>query len=310
MKRVLYFIGHYDYLIYGLLHESPLTEEDTTADFIVLETKNSAETVRFLQKKASGGTELGRFALVNDEAFLDKASMEDTLAAVISAYKKIFERFGLQPGQYAHIYLSFDEWNSFGIYLEHCKGLPPVTVFLRDVNQPSLNIYSYLDSPGKYHFSQLQRKYRVLSGEAEYITDYIVLDEDNTENRLNRRPVQSFSLKGKINGLDRDKFGKLCEFFHAEPEKNVSLTDDGVLLVMDSYWFEQPKSKGSYDYVRMYLTFLDYAGVSGHRAVLKQHPRYSIPEVLRENFANIELIDGYIPVELFAYEASPEFNGI
>lgn len=113
MRKILYFIGHYDYWIYSILMGSQWTDKEIEADFILLGTGNDEYTKKFIREK----TKLKQFAMVEDEEFLDHLSEDATIDAIHRGYTEILKKFQMKLSDYSHIYVAFDEWNSFGIFL-------------------------------------------------------------------------------------------------------------------------------------------------------------------------------------------------
>lgn len=307
MSKVLYFIGHYDYLISGLLYRSGLTEANVQADFIIQTVKNSAPVVDFAARKAREHSPLGRVALVNDEDFLNHSSESSTQRSIVQGYNRILNGFGMRIEDYDQIFMSFDEWNSFGVYLATKGKLPPVTVFARDGQQLNLDVYHFLDSPGKYHFANLQRRYRTLNAESGYVTEICVMQE-GAVGVHHGKPIRGFDPAVRMQSLTHEQFAALCAFFEFDPAQYRR--ENLLLMVADAYWFESPERKTAYEYARMYQTLLDFAVPAEQPVLFKCHPRYDVEPSLRERCGGMEFVEGYVPAELFAHPDAPAFREI
>ena len=299
----MYFVGQYDYLLYSLLHRISAEEGRAQADFIVQEIKNSAETVDFLKSLTGKETPFGRFAAVHDEIFLNRPTEEGTVSAIVSAYEEILAGFGMRLQDYDHIYMSFDEWNSFGIYLAQAKHLPPVTVLAAYEGRLNEDIYHYLDAPDKFFFSNLQRRHRVLNADGPYVTDILVLREGFTSGDHKGKAMKGLNITGLLADLDEKTYRDLCEFFCFRPEDYT----DGpyLLLVSDSYWFRNPRRRITREYVSMYKAFLDYFNKEDLPVLFKIHPRYALTDGMKSGFYHTQFLAGYVPVELLARPEAP-----
>lgn len=296
MRKVLCYVGHYDYLIYNMLYDSALVRNDTNVDYIVLGTKNSNDIVQFIKGKEKNNNEFGQFALMRDEEFLGKENQKATMTAIFERYEETFRKFGTKLEEYDHIYMSFDEWNSFGLYLESCEKIPPVTVFLKHENQLRADIYHFLDSSGMFHFSSLQRKFRVLNAEASYISDYVVVRDGFENGDYFGKPMKKFDVCDAIEKLETDLYNRICKFFHFNP--SIYKRDNNILVVGDSYWFERKNSLPD-EYVKVYQTLLDHLDIKDANIIFKVHPRYSLG-VRERDLLGCMRISGIVPVELLA----------
>lgn len=312
MSKILYFVGHYDYLIYNILYRSGITSPSVEADFIVQEVKNSEGTISFLRQKSQENSRIGRFAAINDESFLGKHSKEETLEAIADTYDSALAEFGCKLQDYDRIYMSFDEWNSFGIYLSQFEQLPPVGVFVKYEKQLQAEIYHYLDTPGKLRFSELQKKYRVLNAQAPYISEIIVLQENCSSQEYDtgyqKASVKGFDITQALSELDEERYTEICRFFLFDPE--TFSKEKYFLLVADSYWFKEMTRRPVNEYTRMYQTFLDWMDPEGMPVLFKLHPRQDIVPSLRGSFHGTDFIEGYVPVELLAYRQAPELEAV
>lgn len=311
-KKILYFIGHYDYFIYSMLYDSAFVNENTGADFIVAGIRNDKYVRQFVRSKRR--EELpDRFTLVDDEKFLDKGSEKKTVRAICRTYDAILNRWDMKLSDYTQIYMSFDEWNSFGIYLEQKEDIPPVSVFVKYRKQLELDIYHYLDTPGKYEFSNLQKKYRVLNAESSRISRIIVLEENAAvkgraaflrklykKRKVQGKPVSYFSLEAALDGLSEDKYQQLCAFFRFDAAKYQG--QPLTLLLADSNWFGAENGSYAYEYLRAYQMFLNYMAKPDEMLIVKKNPRYNVKNVhISRAFQNAETLPVYVPAELLAY---------
>lgn len=295
MERVLYFIGHYDYLLPAMLIQSGLNNKNIEADFVVLETRNHEEVINFLHKKQSEKSTIGRIAVVDDINYLNKRSEAETLMAVNAYYFMLFKQLRTKITDYSHIYISFDEWNSFGIYLQKFVQLPDVTVIVKHVRQMDMNIYHYLDAPDKFHFSNLQKKYRVLNADASYVKDVITLTNEMWGGCCSGKPVSYFDTQDTLMNIDEEQFEKLCSFFEFNPADYVGEKD---LLLLDAYWFGNEYDNLQFNYIRPYQLFLDYLN-EPRGLVVKENARYCLPENIHKGYFKAEkVIKGWIPEEL------------
>lgn len=297
MRKVLYFIGHYDYWIYSILLGSQWTDKETKADFIILATGNDTYTKAFIRDKA----ESEHFAVVEDESFLDQLSEEATIDAIRKGYTEIFEKFQTKISDYTDIYVSFDEWNSFGIYLAQQSVLPKVSLVVKHENQLQADIYHYLDSPGKYFFSSLQRKCRVLEA-PDYVEEIIVLRKDFPGHRDEKGRVWSgFDALEKLDNLEEEQYQSLCELFQFQPEQYTK--QKYSLLITDSNWFGEESQSYLYDYLYAYQKVIGTMTENpGEKWIVKMHPRFQIPEFYGKiAFPECESIPSHVPVELIGY---------
>ncbi|MBR3242951.1 MAG: hypothetical protein IKF90_09665 [Parasporobacterium sp.] len=305
MENALFFIGHYDYFIYSMLLNFA-SAENKEADYIIQQVKNSRDVISFVQNKAKEKNPYGNLALVDDELFLGKESEAATLSAIQKEYDAILKKFGMRIKDYDHIYMSFDEWNSFGVYLSQFRSLPPVTVLLKSENQVQNDIYHFLDVPGLYHFSALQKKYRVLSGEASFISDFLIIGQNSCAGSVNGKPSRCFDVFEQMKKLSREEYEQLCQFF--EYDSLCFDPKETDLLVPDSYWFESPERSVVNEYTRVYLTFLDLFYHENKKLLIKEHPRYAIPENQRKLFPDAVFLKGHIPFELIRHPEEQKFS--
>lgn len=294
MRKVLHYVGHYDYLLYSFLLDSALIDDDVRADFIVQNIRNSNRVNEFIEEKAKGKSALvSNFATLDDGSFLGLDSEEDTLQLVIEKYDYLLEQFGTSIQDYDAIYMSFDEWNSFGIYLEQFERLPPVKVITKYNDHFHQDLYRFIEGPNSFYFSSLQRRYRVLNAESKHITDRISIWGD--PDRL-KEEYRDFRLA--LSELCDEKKQRLFDFFKVTCEDLC--IDADFLLIADSFWFSNPDNY-SYEYSRMYRSFLDLIAQKESRITFKIHPRYELSHIERESILKgARLIEGYVPVELIA----------
>ncbi len=295
-NRILYFVGHYDYLFYAILFDSGLVCPNTKADFIILETANCKTVKNFICRKKKAFT-IGRIASVKDEGFLNKETAKATADAIRRCYEKILKKWEMKLQDYDHIYMSFDEWNSFGIYLAEQNAVPPVSVLLKNAGVLSDDIYHYLDTPGKYKFSELQKKYRVLNAEGSYIQDIILLTAEAPQTIINGKTVRCFDVKNQIMNLTEEQYKMLCDFFEFENfcEENKAYN----LLLTDSNWFGSKVGSRTFDYLGAYKMFLNYMVTDDSTLIVKKHPRFDVGKKTTERaFHDALILPPYVPAEL------------
>lgn len=306
LRKILSFVGHYDYLISHMLFDSSLKSRETVSDYIFLGTKNSDLVNDFITRKSEAATEFGRFAILYDEEFLDKRSIDDTRNEIIKKYGSIMDQFQMTIGEYDHIYMSFDEWNSFGIFLQTCQNLPPVTVFIKHENQLTADIYHFLEMPGKFHFAHLQRENRVLNAEAPYITDIVVLRDGFVTGEHFGKTMRGFQTCKVIQEMDVTLYKGLCNFFQFNPR--LYCKEKNILIVGDSYWFENANSKTD-EYMEIYQILLNHLELSGMNVIFKVHPRYHLGQRERD-LLKCKRIFGMVPIELLCREESMSISQI
>lgn len=310
-KKILYFVGHYDYLIYSMLYDSAYVQDGVSADFIVAGIRNDKFVKQFIRKKRREEL-LERFTLVDDEKFLNLGTEKKTVQAICRRYDAIFRKWDIELSDYAHIYMSFDEWNSFGIYLEQKDDVPPVSMFVKYTQQLEMDIYHYLDTPGKYEYSNLQKKYRVLNAGSDKIGEVIVLEEEIKEEKgvfsrwrrkkslFHGKPVSCFSLSDALDRLPEEKYEQLCAFFQFDPVRYQDQPQ--TLLLADSNWFGAENGACNYEYLRAYQMFLNYMIKPDEPLTVKKNPRYHIANTQAARaFQCTETLPVYVPAELLAY---------
>ena len=292
MRKVLHYVGHYDYLIYSFLLDSALVDDEVRADFIVQKIQNSARVKEFLEEKSRNASKLvNHFATVDDEFFCRLDSENETLQTIKDTYDKIFEQLGSSIQEYDAIYMSFDEWNSFGIYLECFENLPPVKVVAKFKVDLLQDLYDYTSFD--LYFSSLQKKYRVLNAESKHISERIFIWEDAELLKEKYRDFKKFLAE-----LDNEKKQWLFEFFNVTEEDLI--TEPGVLLITDSFWFRNHENH-SYEYSRMYRSFLDLISRKEDAVTVKINSRYEPALIERESILKgAKFIEGYVPSELIA----------
>lgn len=300
MKKILYFIGHYDYLFYALMHNSQIVEPDTAADYICLLTQNDRLTIDFLRKKAEDiSSKLGRFALVDDREFTNNPSEEETEKNICRKYNEILGSFNTNINDYDEIYMCFDEWNSFGIFLGNQQEItPPVSVMVKFRNQLSLDIYHYLDVPGSRVFSRLQKKYNVLGCRQNYIRTVWIENEQGIDmtDESGIRWKSDFAIDN-FRKLSDKQYKLLCSFFEC-PDLDL-LRSKKTLLVADSNWFTNNTEYPELYYKEAYRDLINLFCSSVDDIIFKWNPRYYIENAFIGTEA-AELLP-YVPSELITY---------
>lgn len=291
MKKILNFVGHYDYLLSHML-----LSENENSDYIVLQTKNAEKVCNFLAEKTS--TECGRFQLIQDELFLGIPSERLTIEAIRQKYEAILrQEFYSNISDYDHVYMSFDEWNSFGIYLATVENLPPVSVICKYEDQLNADIYHFLSMPQMVNFSALQRKYRVLNAEAPGITEIIVLREGFQPGVVKGKKAVPFDTCKALKALSIDRQNTIKDFFRFDA--SVIPAVRSFLLVGDSYWFQSENSEVD-EYLEMYQTTVAFYNDMQLPVVFKEHPRYALSERERDLLCQGRTIPSYVPIELLS----------
>lgn len=177
-----------------------------------------------------------------------------------------------------------------------------MSLIVKHENQLQANIYHYLDTPGKYFFSNLQRKYQVLEAAPGYVKEIIVLRKDFPYRRDEKGKIWSgFDAAERLNRLEEDQFTNICDFFGFQFNEYVRQTYS--LLIMDSNWIGNDNDSYLYDYLHAYQKVIGETSDSLDKNwMVKIHPRFQIQETYQKMaFPDYIAIPSYVPVELLGY---------
>lgn len=296
---ILYFVGHYDYFLPSILYSSEVVDKNVQADFIILGTGNHQDTVDFIQSKEKASSFFNHIKVFDDSDFMREPSIYEMRKAIQEKYDSIFAEFGKSVYEYSKIVISFDERNSFGIYLSNLKEKVTVTVLVKNLSFFERDAYSLLESWDKSFFCELQRKYHVLGIDADYHINEIVLLESGGENHPYKgRYVSYFNMDEKLRQLSEETFLSLCEYFQLDNSKF-----DGIfnILFLDAYWFDFVYFGADRNYFSAYKIFRE--SVDNHKLplIVRIDPRWSIDHSKIKEIFNTDLvINAWTPIELLS----------
>lgn len=296
---VLYFVGHNDYFLPSILYGSEVVDKNVQADFIILSTGSHPDTVDFIRSKEKASSFFNHIKVIDDSDFIYEPSIYEMRKAIREKYDAIFAGFGKSVYEYSKIVISFDERNSFGIYLADLKEKVNVTVLTKNLSFFERDAYSLLESGNKNFFCELQREYHVLGIDAGYYVNDIVLLESGQENQPYKgRKVSYFNVNEKLRQLSEETFQALCEYFQLD---NIHF--DGIfnILFLDAYWFDFVYFGADRNYFRAYEIFRESVDNSNLPLIVRIDSRRSADNSkIREIFNTDLVIKAWTPVELLS----------
>lgn len=299
MNSVLYFVGHYDYFLPSILYGSEVVDKDVQTDFIILSTGNHQDTVDFIHLKEQDSPFFDHIKIFDDSDFMREPSTYEMRKAIQEKYDSVFAEFGRSIYDYSKIVISFDERNSFGIYLSNLKESVSVTVLVKNLSFFERDAYSLLESWDKHVFCELQREYHVLGTDADYYVNDIVLLESGNENRLYKdRNVSYFDVNQKLLQLPEETFQTLCNYFQLNKK-----SFDGIynILFLDAYWFDFIYFGAERNYFSAYKIFRGCVDNGDLPLIVRIDSRWSIDSSKIKEIFNTDLvINAWTPVELLS----------
>lgn len=299
VNNVLYFVGHYDYFLPSVLYGSEAVDQKVQADFIILGTGNHQDTVDFIRSKEKDSSLFNHIKVVDDSDFIREPSTYEMRKAIQKKYDAIFAEFGRSVYEYAKIVISFDERNSFGIYLSDLKEKVNVTVLVKNLSFFERDAYSLLESGNRNVFCELQREYQVLGMDAGYSVNDIVLLESGQENQPYKgRKVLYFNVGEKLRQLSEETFQALCRYFQLD---HTGFDGSFHILFLDAYWFDFVFFGAERNYFSAYEIFRESVDNSNLPLIVRIDSRWSIDNSrIREIFHTDLVIKAWTPVELLS----------
>lgn len=297
--NVLYFVGHYDYFLPSVLYGSEAVDQKIQADFIILGTGNHQDTVDFIRSKEKASSLFNHIKVVDDSDLMQEPSTYELRKAVQKKYDAVFAEFGRSVYEYSKIVISFDERNSFGIYLSDLEEKVNVTVLVKNLSFFERDAYRLLDSGDRNVFCELQREYQVLGIDAGYSVNDIVLLESGQENRPYKgRKVSCFNVGERLRQLSEETFQSLCEYFQLD---HTGFEGSFNLLYLDAYWFDFVYFGAERNYFSAYEIFRESVDNSNLPLIVRIDSRWSIDNSrIREIFHTDLVIKAWTPVELLS----------
>ena len=298
ITNILYFVGHYDYFLPSILYSSEAVDKNVQADFIILSTGHHQDTVDFIRSKEDASF-FNHIKAIDDSDFIHEPSTYEMREAIQRKYNSIFTEFGRSVYEYSKIVISFDERNSFGIYLSTLSEKANVTVLVKNLSFFKRDAYGLLESGNRNVFCELQREYQVLGVDAGYSVNDIVLLESGQENQPYKgRNVSYFNVGEKLRQLSEETFQSLCEYFQLD---HIGFDGSFNILFLDAYWFDFVYFGAERNYFNAYEIFRESMDNSNLPLMVRIDPRWSIDKSrIREIFHTDLIIKAWTPVELLS----------
>ena len=305
-NKVVYFVGHYGGFLLSMTHKVTM-HKDSEAVFIYVKTSNSKVTNDFVETLTGRDiVGLGKVITMHENLFWNYKTKEETLKAVLEYYDELFEDVGVDINCLnTNIYIQFDEYNSLGIYLGSKKPKATIHFILTAVERFIHNIDTYRinDIPGHQLYSELQKKYRTLDEDVDYVSNVIRTFKIPTGPIKIREDVveavkkyEHFDFMKALRELSEEDRSRFIQIFGVD---KWSIRDECAynVLMMSSNFGAFERGTTEEQFIGGNQLLIDYF-MDRNNLLIKPHPRADYgKEAIQKVLPAATYLPGYIPSE-------------
>ena len=309
--KVLYHIGHHAFLLVCLLHKMNYHPE-SEAFFLYDISVNpfNSSTYKYVKRINEKIDPFGKLILYAHDSFRNLESDEAALEEIVNIYDNTFKKTQIDLEEMSYVYLTFDEWNPFAVYVNYKKINVPIGSILMtarygrfkgDVSEGALKWQAQRD----IHASNIHRKY-----DAYCLTDNITqvyrLFEAEEDFYANMPYIKIDEMLDNISDEQTTALLKLYEYDELKINEDVSYQ-----LILIAGWFKNKIEKAHIDYIALYQQAIDYFKENSN-IIMKFHPRYSFSqEEVRKYFPAVtNVMDGLFPSQLLVKCKNLKFSSV
>ena len=298
--KILYNIGHHGALILCLLHKNIYHYNDE-AIFLYDSgmVPKGGKTYEFIQSMNKKLNYFGEIVVYSHSSIMGKTSEKEALNELKKLYDGIFSSDNMKLSSFDQVYITFDEWNPFGCYLNAFHTEVDINSILLSLRYGEYKgDYSYdtavkwqakRDKPvsvlhEKYNAyvwtDNIKNVYRIFETDKEYYYNMPFIDMDYMIDQLSQESLNELIALYRIEEIDIEK-------------------DDFYQLFISAGWFKEKLKEQKIDYIAFYQQLMDYF-CDCKNVLLKQHPRHTIKEDdIKKYFPSVKcIVDSYIPSQL------------